>query len=265
MKLSLVIVSFNQAQFLERTLRSVCIQKPSNIELLAIDGGSTDGSVKILEKYDDYLDYWISEVDNGQSDALRKGFNIASGEYIGWLNSDDIFLNNSFTHILRTIKNSPHADVIYGKAIWVNENDDIINVAPHEEHSDFLFRRLGPNITQPGSFFRREKYMELGGLSEDYIYGMDYEFFCRLFKSGAIFVFCNHYLSGFRKHSSQKGASTQYLEACNIEHNRIVAKYDIYKQGSVRYRLFSLFRYGKRLFNGYYRERILFKLGKISF
>ena len=90
-KISIVTPSFNHAQFLEETILSVISQNYPDLEYIIIDGGSTDGSVEIIKKYEQYLTYWISEPDNGQSDALNKGFTRATGDIYGWLNSDDLY------------------------------------------------------------------------------------------------------------------------------------------------------------------------------
>lgn len=95
-KLSVITPSYNQADFLERTIKSIIGQGYPNLEYIIIDGGSTDGSVDIIKKYQDKIHYWVSEKDQGQSNAINKGIKIASGEWIGWQNSDDIYYDGAF-------------------------------------------------------------------------------------------------------------------------------------------------------------------------
>ena len=105
-KISIVMPSFNQAQYIERSILSVINQNYTNVQLIIIDGGSDDGTIKIIKKYIKYIDYYVSELDDGQSDALNKGFKIANGDICGWLNSDDLYLENTFNSIVRAFQNN---------------------------------------------------------------------------------------------------------------------------------------------------------------
>ena len=105
-KISIVMPSYNQAEFIEKSILSVLNQDYKNIELIIIDGGSNDGTIEIIKKYQDYIFFWVSEKDKGQSDALNKGFKLASGEIYGWLNSDDIYLPNAFHNLMLAFKNN---------------------------------------------------------------------------------------------------------------------------------------------------------------
>ena len=112
---SIVTPSFNQARFLEATLRSVLEQDYPNIEYLVVDGASTDGSVEIIRRYADRLTWWVSEKDNGQSEAINKGMRRARGEFIGWLNSDDIYLPGAVSAAVSAFLSHPQAGLIYGR------------------------------------------------------------------------------------------------------------------------------------------------------
>ena len=111
---SIVTPSYNQAQFLERTILSVISQDYPCIEYIVMDGGSTDGSVNILEKYSQKITFWVSEKDKGQSDAINKGWRMAKGEYCCYLNSDDMLAPSAISKIVSTFEKNPNAGVVYG-------------------------------------------------------------------------------------------------------------------------------------------------------
>ena len=115
---SVIVPSFNQAEFIKDTITSILVQDYDNIEVLVIDGGSNDGTVDILKEYGDSIK-WISEPDNGQGDAINKGLQISKGEIIGWLNSDDFYI---YRNVVRTVvdyfKNDSSIDILYGDGVW---------------------------------------------------------------------------------------------------------------------------------------------------
>jgi len=125
-KISIVTPSYNQAEFLERTILSVLNQNYPNLEYIIIDGGSTDGSVEIIKKYEKYLSYWVSEKDRGQAHALNKGFEKATGDLVGWQNSDDIYLPGAFRKVAEVYRNNPNYDVYFGNIYFIDEEDNII-------------------------------------------------------------------------------------------------------------------------------------------
>src|ERR1043165_6750488 len=111
---SIITPSYNQAAYLEQTIQSVLTQDFLNIEYMVIDGGSTDGSVEIIKKYAERLAYWVSEKDKGQAEAINKGFVRAKGEILAWLNSDDYYLPNTISAVVKRFEENPDAVMIYG-------------------------------------------------------------------------------------------------------------------------------------------------------
>ncbi|GAG62509.1 unnamed protein product [marine sediment metagenome] len=125
-RISVITPSYNQGRFLEKTILSVLNQNYPNLEYIIIDGGSTDESINIIKKYENYIDYWVSEKDRGQADALNKGFKKATGDIIGWQNSDDIYLPSVFLKIAELFKQNPKIDIIYGNRFDIDEDNNII-------------------------------------------------------------------------------------------------------------------------------------------
>ncbi|MFM7854270.1 MAG: glycosyltransferase family 2 protein, partial [Flammeovirgaceae bacterium] len=120
---TIVTPSFNQGKYLERTIQSVLLQDYPNIEYIVIDGGSTDNSVEIIQKYQDKISYWVSERDKGQSDAINKGWRLAKGTYCSYLNSDDALEQGAVSKVVNSFLANPDVGVVYGDYTFVDEND----------------------------------------------------------------------------------------------------------------------------------------------
>jgi len=179
-KLSIVIPSYNQGEFLEETLRSVLLQGYPNLEVIVIDGGSRDNSVTILEKYAPWLSYWVSEPDRGQSHAINKGFQRATGDYLAWMNSDDCYLADA----LATVFSRTRADFSYGPT-YVGA--DLDNCRLVEGLTTFklpnlvrFFEGLDYIIPSQSVFVSRKLLEQVGLLREDLNYCMDLEWFLRI-------------------------------------------------------------------------------------
>lgn len=208
-RISIVTPSYNQARFLERTIKSVLDQNYRNLEYIIIDGGSTDGSVDIIKKYEKYLTYWISEKDEGQSDALNKGFSKASGEIFAYLNSDDIYFPNTLHLIAELFKNYVEIDLLYGHAQLLDENDNHIGLCvalPFKlnEHLNGVF-----SIPQQSAFWRRNLYETVGGFNKSNHTCMDGEFFAFAASHNFSFMKIDKILAGFRIHSLSKTGNKQ--------------------------------------------------------
>jgi len=202
LSLSVVTPSYNQGRFLERTLRSVLEQNYPRLEYLVMDGGSSDESVGILQRYSGRL-AWISEKDRGQADAVNKGLAKATGEIIGWLNSDDIFYPGALAAACEFLERHPEADLVYGDGNHIDERDRVIEPYPTE---DWDFERLKERcfLCQPAVFFRRRVVDRFGPLGVQWQYTLDYEYWLRLGKGGARFARMSGVLAGSRLHADTK-------------------------------------------------------------
>ena len=223
-KVSIITPSFNQAAYLERTISSVLDQGYPNLEYIIIDGGSTDGSVDIIKKYEDKLAYWVSEPDGGQVDAINKGLKMATGKWIGWQNSDDIYYPGAFGELARVGEKHPEVDLIIGNIMLIDENDkelrDIQYVRP-TYWSQLAEGTLSPN---QAAFWRRSVHGDIGWLDEKYEYSFDFEWFLRLLhRRTAIHV--NKILGGFRLH--RKAKTGNFPERFREEHDSILSSKEI--------------------------------------
>ncbi len=211
MKISIVTPSYNQADFIERTIQSVLSQDHEDKEYIIIDGGSTDGTVPILEKYSDRI-VWKSEPDNGQSDAINKGLRMATGDIVAFLNSDDTYEPGALSKVNELFGKNPETQWAYGKCRIINASDEGIR-KPITFYKNFLLKNysyrklLTENfISQPATFWRRSLHEEIGYLSETEHFCMDYDFWLRIgakYPAGVI----NAYLANFRYHAGSKSGS----------------------------------------------------------
>ena len=182
---SIVTPSYNQAPFLEQTMQSVLEQDYPHIEYIVVDGGSTDNSVGVIKKYADRLAYWISEKDSGQAEAINKGFARANGEIVAWLNSDDYYLRNTISIVVRCFEQNPDVVMVYGDMFAVDGNDETMNVLRYRQLSlkDLLCFQI---IGQPSVFFRRSALEKVGRLDPTFHFMLDHHLWIRLAQLGRI-------------------------------------------------------------------------------
>jgi glycosyltransferase involved in cell wall biosynthesis len=203
-KISVVIPSYNQGPFLERAVQSLIGQSYRALEILVVDGGSTDGSTEILERYSPHLAYWCSEPDRGQTHALNKGFERAGGEIMGWLNSDDRLVPRALHRIAYFFSIHPHVDVVYGHRILINEDDMEIGrwiLPPH----DSRVLSWADYIPQETLFWRRRLWDRIGAkLDERFQFAMDWDLLLRFRDAGAKMVRLPNFIGLFRVHERQK-------------------------------------------------------------
>lgn len=201
MIVTVITPSYNQGKYIKRTIESVLSQEIENLEYIVMDGGSTDETVDILKSYGDRI-IWRSEKDRGQTDALNKGIRMASGDIIGWLNSDDIYYPDAVDKVTAVFEKHPEINVVYGNANHIKEDDSII-----EEYytEDFDYERLKDVcfICQPSLFFRRKLVDKYGYPDDQLQYCMDYDYWLRLGK-GERFYRLNELIAGSRLYDDNK-------------------------------------------------------------
>jgi glycosyltransferase involved in cell wall biosynthesis len=202
--ITIVTPSFNQGKFIERTIQSVIGQQYPNLEHIVVDGGSTDETLSILKSHEDSL-RWISEKDSGQSEAINKGFRRATGEILGWLNSDDTLLPDALLKVGRHFADHPDVMMVFGEGYMIDENDTIKSRFPFTEPKFDLWKLIyyGDYILQQSTFFRKSVFDSIPLLDESLHYGMDWDLFIRIGKRFRV-DYLPEYLGCIREHGEAK-------------------------------------------------------------
>jgi len=213
-RVSIVTPSYNQGQFIEETIRSVLLQGYPNLEYIIMDGGSTDGSVEIIHRYEPWLAYWVSEPDQGQADAISRGFAGASGAILAWLNSDDRYRPGTLNRVARFF--ATHPETVLGAG-------DVNHI---DARGRFLSRQrvvrpiwlVAANLSQhgwpqPGCFWLHSAYRSVGGVDSSLQFCMDLDLFLRLTRAGQTERIPGPPLADFRHHAGSKTSSAQDVRA----------------------------------------------------
>jgi len=203
---SIVTPSFNQGKFIEQTIQSVLSQDYRNLEYIVVDGGSSDNTLDVLRKHEGELK-WISERDDGQSAAINKGFRLAKGEILAWLNSDDVYLPGAISKAVEYLAENRDVMMVYGEGNIIDEDGRIKSRFPHTQSRFDLWRLIhwGDYILQQSTFFRRDIFDSIGMLDETLHYGMDWDLFIRIgerFRVG----YLPEYLACIREYADSKTA-----------------------------------------------------------
>jgi len=219
---SIVTPSFNQAQYLEATVLSVLEQDYPRIEYIVMDGGSTDGSSEILERYSDRIAHWVSEPDEGQTDAINKGFDIATGDIFAWINSDDLYRPGAISEAVEFLNNSPEVGMVYGDADFIDEQGEWIGKFPAAKTDYRRLRQGYVHIPQQSTFFRSRLWPLVRPLDTSFYFAMDYDLWVRLAALTPIAYFQRTW-AAFRLHSDAKSMAS--ADRCWPEmirvHNRL--------------------------------------------
>jgi glycosyltransferase involved in cell wall biosynthesis len=200
-KISIVTISFNQASFLERAIRSVVEQDYPHVEYIVVDSGSTDGSREIIESYRQKIAKIIFEPDHGPADGLNRGFSYATGDVYSFLNSDDMLLPHTLSRVARFFELNENVDVVSGHSIIVNEDD----IALRKSYSNrFSLRRYAYGasvLMQPSTFFRSDVFKRVKGFNAENCSNWDAELFVEMAYQGARFAVANELWSAYRLHA----------------------------------------------------------------
>ena len=206
--ISVIVPSYNQGRFVRQTLDSILEQGYPNLELIVMDGGSDDETVDILEEYSPHLSHWVSEPDNGQSHAINKGFAVATGSLVGWLNSDDLYLPKSMFQAASYMLEHPDCDVVFSDYVFIDESGDVLKRRREIpfDFSTYLWPRDCYHANCAG-MCRRQVFEETGGVRQDLDYSMDYEFYLRLASQGFRVDHVREFWGAYRFHEESKSVA----------------------------------------------------------
>ncbi|REL24196.1 glycosyltransferase [Rhodohalobacter sp. SW132] len=248
-KITIVTPSYNQGEFIEETIRSIILQNYPNLEYFIIDGGSTDNTVEVIKKYEDWIDYWVSEPDNGQSDAVNKGFERATGTYGNWINSDDLLAEDALLNIAKHIEGDDQKTLYLGKCIHTDKHLNIqavqtSNIRTIDDLLD-IEHHWGKNaIAQQNVLFNVEQFREVGGLKVNNHYAMDYELWGDLLINGNSIRYLDFEVGIFRRYEGQKISDRRKTVNCLLKsaHKLVIRNKDWSIPKKIRL-TFNLFRY----------------------
>ena len=232
-KITIVTPSYNQAQYLEETIRSVVLQRPFVHEYFVFDGGSTDSSADVIRKHADRIDHWVSEKDAGQPDAIHKGFSRATGDWLAWLNSDDVYLPRAIEQVARAIEAHPEWDVVTGWHARIDADSRIVSAHRIPGESSRWARWGVTHVNQQSCFFKRSLYEKVGPIRQDLHCVLDTELWFRFFDAGAVWGHLPRYLAAFRVHDAQKWTALRQQYA--REFDQMTSEYPRYHGGGLKH------------------------------
>lgn len=203
-KITIVTPSFNQGNFIRETIESILSQNYDNLEYFIIDGGSTDNTLEIIEEYSNQINYWVSEKDKGQSDAINKGVSRATGELFAWVNSDDILLPNCLQKIAECYLQNERVDIIHSNSVYIDSRSCINKMVRVPKQTLFFANHGVWSIPQPSVFYKTETFKRVGYLNEQYQLSMDLDLWMRFVRSKCTICYIPQYLGAFRWQEQSK-------------------------------------------------------------
>ena len=222
-RISIVTPSFNQGTFLEASVRSVLLQGYPNLELIVVDGGSTDGSVETIARYAPWLTRWVSEADGGPAHALNKGFRLATGEILGFLNADDFYLPGGLAKVAREFRMYPQADVVSGHGYLATTTGQLGVPIFSDPWNVRRFEYGTCVFVQQSTFFRRRSFEAAGGFNEQMRTSWDMQLWGDLARSGASFHGFDEFVAAFRLHKDSITGSAA-LRAQRLQDTRAIIR-----------------------------------------
>jgi len=244
MKFSIVTPTYNHKKYIDTTIKSVLENKKHypNIEYIVIDGNSKDGTQGLVKSYGKEIDIFISEPDEGQADAINKGFTHASGDIYAYINSDDYYYPETFKKVAKIFEENSDIDVIYGNCTFVTEDEQFHRYFTEiEPYDEYRLRSCTDFIMQPACFWRKEVYDKCGGFTKDFHFGFDWELWCRMAKNGAKFHYEEELFAVNREFEETKTSTggtkrLEELKQINKLHMQSILPYAYYSytQGELR-------------------------------
>jgi glycosyltransferase involved in cell wall biosynthesis len=228
-RITVVIPSYNQGEFIERTIRSIIDQDYPNLDLILLDGGSTDDTMAIVERYRGYFSHIESGPDGGQSAAIVKGFGLATGKYMSWLNSDDTYAPGALRAVGEALAAQPDIAFIYGHTNIIDAQDHVVAHKKSVAFSLGVMKYAFLTVPQMSAFWTKQLYDEVGGIDSTLRFCMDYDLFVRMSSRRAP-VLIDRHIGNFRVHGTSK---TSTLESVRQAEDALVhARYCAVKPSS---------------------------------
>lgn len=244
MKFSIITPTYNHKKYIETTMKSVIANKSDNyeVEYIVVDGNSNDGTQDVVNKYIEHVDKFISEPDDGQADAINKGFTHATGDIYAYINSDDYYYPKAFEKVAKIFSENPDIDVIYGNCLFVTEDEQFFRYFTEiEPFDEYRLTSCTDFIMQPACFWRKDIYNKCEGFTKDFHFGFDWEMWCRMVKHGAKFHYEPQLLAVNREFEETKtstGGDTRLAELKQINklhmQSLLPCAYYSYTQAEIR-------------------------------